>query len=169
MSNVTNLTEGEYQFLMTAVNEEIVLLKKFIAEYQKENEDQKAEIEILKNALHRDKTGLCKAIDDIRKIAEGYSWIAEGRGPYAYNDDNYFKEAGYMLDAIKDRVSKAMTESGWSHAYCCTKLPTYEELINLLEKSVKEYALSRYSRETPMEKELYIEYVWQQYKSENRI
>lgn len=92
-------------------------------------EDKDREIERLKQALHRDETGLADSLAKVRETLSSYHWLTEGRGPYAWNDDRYKGEVLNMLEEIGGIVDKGLSESGKrSHAYCCGKHPTYEEL-----------------------------------------
>lgn len=79
-----------------------------------------SEIERLKDVLHRDQTGLAKALAEVVKTTEGYSWVAQGRGPYEWDDDEYRKEMGRMLAAVEGIARKALQASGnLAHRECC--------------------------------------------------
>jgi hypothetical protein len=63
-------------------------------------------------ALSRDKTGLGDALGKVVKYVDGASWIVDGRGPYAWNDDRYKKETGVALRAVKKIAKSALHASG---------------------------------------------------------
>src|SRR5687768_8162932 len=96
----------------------------YFAEYgyllmQQQLAEKEREIERLKDVLHIDRSGLAKALAEVNKTVDSYHWITEGRGPYAYNDDEYRKEAGYMLEAIKKIADNGLQNSGnLAHAEC---------------------------------------------------
>ena len=74
--------------------------------------DQDERIAELEKALKLDKTGLAAGLAEVNKLVDGYWWITEGRGPYTDSDDEYRKETGYMLEAIRKAATKALNESG---------------------------------------------------------
>lgn len=79
-----------------------------------------AEIEHLKDVLHRDRSGLAAAVEEVWQTAGGYAWVATGRGPYEYDDEEYRAEMGRMVLEIVTLCSKALRESGdTAHAECC--------------------------------------------------
>lgn len=81
-----------------------------------------AEIERLKDVLHKDRSGLAAALEEIWRTAGGYAWVATGRGPYEYDDDEYRAEMGRMVLEIVTLCSKALRESGdLAHAECCAR------------------------------------------------
>jgi hypothetical protein len=63
-------------------------------------------------ALARDRTGLGKALADIVVRAKSSAWVAEGRGSYEWDDDEYRKETRRMLDAIIGIAEPALRASG---------------------------------------------------------
>lgn len=80
----------------------------------------RAENATLKDALHRDQTGLAQALADVQKIAAGYAWICEGRGPYRYDDGRYRQETAHLISDVTLRAGRALRESGnRAHALCC--------------------------------------------------
>lgn len=66
----------------------------------------------LQAALHRDQTGLAASLDAVRKAAEARTWLLDGRGPYAWDDDGYRKEAGLALNEIIRIALGGLRESG---------------------------------------------------------
>lgn len=68
--------------------------------------------ELLKAAINQDKTGLAKGLADIVKLMEGYEWIKEGRGPYAWDDDRYKAEVFNIISETLEIANKALRESG---------------------------------------------------------
>lgn len=89
--------------------------------------EHEAEIERLKNALHFDQTGLAKGLVDLTKLCEGYQWIREGRGPYAWNDDRYKEEVTNILDKVEGIAKHTLQISGAvAHSICCDR-----ELLNV--------------------------------------
>jgi len=78
--------------------------------------------EELLSALHRDQTGLAEALAEVVRTCNGYSWIAEGRGMYDYDDDGYRKEVGRCLEEIKAKALMALRDSGkLAHHFCCQR------------------------------------------------
>lgn len=62
--------------------------------------------------LHRDRTGLAEAIERMVKEAASRLWIADGRGPYAWDDEKYKEEAGTALRVVIEIGKKALSDSG---------------------------------------------------------
>lgn len=78
------------------------------------------EIERLKDVLHRDQTGLAHALAQVTEKVKGYEWVTQSRGPYEWDDDEYRKEMGRMLDAIKKISTEGLEASGkLAHRECC--------------------------------------------------
>ena len=71
-----------------------------------------AEVERLLKIIDRDRTGLAKALVDVRARAQASYWIVEGRGSYTWNDDRYRRETGKALEEIGGIATKALRESG---------------------------------------------------------
>lgn len=87
--------------------------------------DLQAQVERLKTALHTDQTGLAAAMARIHETAVGYGWVAEGRGPYEWDDPQYRKEMGRMVSTIIQLATDALHESGdRAHVHCCGRKPT---------------------------------------------
>jgi ABC-type transporter Mla MlaB component len=111
--------------------------KKYISTIEKKLASAQTEIKNLKDVLHIDRSGLASAIEKIQKIAASYSWVAEGRGSYSYDDAEYQKEAGRMVDEITSFCEKVLTESGnIAHAECCGR----GVKINWKEKAISAQA-----------------------------
>jgi len=70
-------------------------------------------------ALHLDQTGLAETLSALRKVASGWSWAIEGRGAYAWDDDEYRKEFGYCLAEIDRVITDGLTRTRLAHAICC--------------------------------------------------
>jgi hypothetical protein len=68
--------------------------------------------EVLKQAINQDKTGLAKGLADVRQLLKGYTWLTEGRGPYAYDDERYKGEVLNMINEIDEVALRALRESG---------------------------------------------------------
>jgi hypothetical protein len=78
-------------------------------------------VEILE-ALHRDQTGLAKALNAVLDVLNSYSWLAEGgRGSHEWDDDDYYNEIGRAFEAISEVCERALNRSGESHKICCDK------------------------------------------------
>jgi len=79
-----------------------------------------AQIERLKNVLHRDRSGLASALGRVRQIIGGYEWATTSRGPYEYHDDEYKREFGRCIDQVSTVCNDALEASGkLAHAECC--------------------------------------------------
>lgn len=76
------------------------------------NGEREARIKQLEDAIRTEQTGLAQALSDILQTVDGYSWVTEGRGPYAYNDDEYKAEMGRMLEAVKNIAKPALNKAG---------------------------------------------------------
>lgn len=57
-------------------------------------------IDRLMHAIDRDRYVVAVGIQEIQRAARSRSWLAEGRGPYEYDDETYQKEFGVALDEI---------------------------------------------------------------------
>lgn len=68
------------------------------------------------DALH-EREVLIKAFSEVTQEFEGRGWIMDGRGCYAFDDQEYRKEVGYLFEAF-ERIKLDM----WSK----TKSKTYE-------------------------------------------
>lgn len=77
-------------------------------------------IEVLE-ALHRDQTGLAAALNRVMDLVNSYSWIAESRGSYEWDDDEYMEEVGRCFDAIRAEINHSLSHSGKAHQICCEK------------------------------------------------
>lgn len=85
-----------------------------------ERDNLERKVEVLKDALHIDQTGLAAAMAEIEKISSGFAWVANGRGPYEWDDNEYRAEMKRMVDAINQKCVTALRESGdRSHIHCC--------------------------------------------------
>lgn len=73
---------------------------------------QRREVERLRGLLHRDQTGLAAALVDVTSLTRAYRWIVEGRGSYEWDDDEYRRETGRALEAIRARANAALNASG---------------------------------------------------------
>lgn len=75
-----------------------------------------AENERLRDALNRDRTGLAAALAEVRNVAEGYRWIADGEwGSYSWEEhttETLRRETGWALGSIRDIARKALEASG---------------------------------------------------------
>jgi hypothetical protein len=70
------------------------------------------EIRRLKELLDRDRTGLANALNGVIRIAKGYDWLCEGRGPYQYDDNRYRMEIGVLITSVIHTASEALRTSG---------------------------------------------------------
>ena len=61
--------------------------------------------------IDSDATGLALALLKIRKHAEGFTWLLEGRGCYEWDDDRYKDEAGHALRPIIEMAKEAFPRS----------------------------------------------------------
>lgn len=103
-----------------------------------------AEVERLKDVLHRDQTGMAHALAEVVEVVKGFRWVTEGRGPYTWDDDEYRKEMGRMLDKIGGLASDALQKSGdLAHRECCGRgrhQPSQPTPAPEVEKGVEEIA-----------------------------
>ena len=74
--------------------------------------DESADVARLRRLLQRDHTGLAAALEAVIREAESRTWVADGRGPYAWDDDRYKDEAGRALRSVVAIAKRALTESG---------------------------------------------------------
>ena len=82
------------------------------------------EIERLKDALHRDRTGLAMALAQVVQAARSRAWLMESRGPYEWDDDRYKDEAGEAIREVIEIAEKALSDSG-SLAHKALTIPGY--------------------------------------------
>ncbi len=83
-----------------------------VREREEEHAALRAEVERLRHALHRDRTGLANAIDAVRTEIRMRMWILDGRGPYEWDDEGYRNEAGEALRTIARICNEALVASG---------------------------------------------------------
>jgi len=79
---------------------------------RKANKELTVQLAVMREALHRDRTGLAGALVEVARIANSYSWVVNGRGPYEYGDPEYQKETGRMIDGIRKGCKASLSESG---------------------------------------------------------
>lgn len=70
------------------------------------------QVEELRAALDRDKTGLGEALSKVLVEVGARRWVVEGRGSYNFDDDGYRRETGWALDAIEKLAREALAASG---------------------------------------------------------
>lgn len=108
----------------------------------------RGQVEMLKDTLHFDQTGLAKALAGIVKLAEGYSWIADGRGPYAWDDDRYKQEVFNILENVKGAAKHGLQlSSAIAHSVCCGREPRtvtiegigYMKIQEVTDDDIQEY------------------------------
>jgi len=87
-------------------------LNKEVADLKRALAAERAETVRLKGLLDRDQTGLAAALAEIHRIAVSYSWVTEGRGPYAWDDDEYRAEMGRLIAQIRTITMNELRESG---------------------------------------------------------
>lgn len=83
-----------------------------LAAVRAERDEARREVERLKGLLHRDRTGLAAALVEVKKRAAGGRWISEGRGSYAWDEDDYRKETGWLVTDIVRLAEEALHASG---------------------------------------------------------
>lgn len=91
---------------------------------EKENAGLRAEVERLKDVLHRDQTGLADGLADIRKAVKGWAWILTGEwGSYDYTQqtaETMRREFSNCLREIEVVAKESLTQSGnLAHRECC--------------------------------------------------
>lgn len=82
-------------------------------------------VAMLSSAVDRDRTGLAAALAQIITVAQGYQWVAWGRGSYEFDDERYRSETGRALDSIIAGATHALRRSGdlATSALRCQPLP----------------------------------------------
>lgn len=65
-----------------------------------------------KEAIDRDRTGLAGTLNEIRATINGYSWLLNSRGPYAWDDRRYRDEAGKCMREVLAMALRGLNESG---------------------------------------------------------
>lgn len=65
-------------------------------------EEAERERDRLRDVIERDRTKTAEIIGGIRAVVGRWSWLGEGRGSYAWDDDRYQDEFRQMLDALKE-------------------------------------------------------------------
>lgn len=99
-------------------------------------------------AIH-EREVLIKAFSDVTKEFEGREWIMEGRGCYAFDDDEYRKEVQYLYEAFENIKTEM-----WSNI----KSKTYEYKNKIEQPFLKQneevlYVLETLKRETMLSDE----------------
>lgn len=86
-----------------------------------EHPSSKQKLAQLHDMLHTDQTGLAAGLETVLKTVAGYRWVADGRGPYEWDDAQYRKEMGVMLDAIHKGAEQALArwKAGGIPRPCC--------------------------------------------------
>lgn len=56
------------------------------------------------HALERDRTRVAEGVVAVKRVLEGYSWLTEGRGPYAHDDDRWRDEFGNAIREIGEAL-----------------------------------------------------------------
>lgn len=70
------------------------------------------EVARLKSLIHLDRTGLALGLNKIQRIAKGFDWICEGRGPYEYDDKRYRMEVGSLIAQVMAVAREHLHASG---------------------------------------------------------
>jgi len=70
------------------------------------------QLQVLREALDRDQTGLAAALNKIITHVKGFSWLLEGRGSYEWDDDRYREEAGHAIRPVIKLATEALAASG---------------------------------------------------------
>lgn len=75
------------------------------------------EIKRLQAIIERDRTEVSKGVVAMRNVLQGREWLTEGRGPYEWNDDNWYKEfaaaSDEMYEALKplEKIAADLSDS----------------------------------------------------------
>lgn len=74
------------------------------------------EVERLRGLIDRDRTGLAAALNTVRGILDGYSWLSRDEwGSYGWEERTFEtlrREIGWMMDAAIEAIEKGLHESG---------------------------------------------------------
>lgn len=73
----------------------------------------------LSYALEHDRAHVAKGVHSLQRVLEGYSWLTEGRGPYAHDDDRWRDEFGNALREIGEAL-EPLRRIGRDRADCPT-------------------------------------------------
>jgi hypothetical protein len=76
------------------------------------NAELQADKDHLLDAIDKDHTGLAQALSAVVKVIEGFSWVADGRGPYEWDDTRYQKETYNAFQAVAKIIKPALVKSG---------------------------------------------------------
>lgn len=71
----------------------------------------------LRAVIERDRTGYSRMVTSLRAHATRWSGVASSRGPYEWDDDDYFKEFGRCLAELRtiaDRAEKKTHANDWT-------------------------------------------------------
>lgn len=79
------------------------------------------EVKRLRAIIERERTAACEWIERLRRLVGSRELIASSRGPYEWDDDEYFKEFGSALDAISKALERAARDT---HARDLSDCPT---------------------------------------------
>jgi hypothetical protein len=74
------------------------------------------EVKRVRALIARDQTGLANAMNEVRRIAEGYSWLPAGEwGSYGYEEqteETLRKELGFCFEQLRKVIGDALNASG---------------------------------------------------------
>ena len=112
-----------------------------------------ARIEELKTALDRDRTGLAHALDEVRNIASGFGWIAEGSwscySEELQSEQVLRQEVGILIDRVCNLATQALRVSGAlaTAAILGDPLPIFsspeQQRIDALSRDVEQLKVER--------------------------
>lgn len=107
---------GEYAAEIVALKHDIERHTKITSEQATENERLTAERDAARAALEHDRSLVCDQYREIETVIQGYAWVLEGRGSYAWDDDKYrdeFKNVSSALSAALEPVKAVVKD--WSN------------------------------------------------------
>ncbi len=82
------------------------------------SEDLKAcDVDHLMHVIDRDRYVVAHGVVAVENEIRGREWLLTGRGPYEWDDDDYRKEFGDALEAIRDAM-EPLRKVGWDKSDC---------------------------------------------------
>lgn len=94
--------ERDLQIMLDAEHARAEAAEAALTAEKRAKEEAEWERDRLRDVIERDRTKTAEIIGGIRAVVGRWSWLGEGRGSYAWDDDRYQDEFRQMLDALKE-------------------------------------------------------------------
>lgn len=81
------------------------LAKRLLSQRKAEPSPDAAALAEALAANERDRSKVAEVMSAVLAVIRGYNWATESRGPYRYDDDEFFREFGRCLEAVNNAIS----------------------------------------------------------------